>query len=136
MSEHPRSNTTILIVAENGTLVGDLQTLLASQQYAWQQAKQAREALEILNSMTSPTDVTIIDLEFPGGLALMGHLLHRVPKLTKVIAVSSFFDSSFLSRLKQMGVDEAVHNPASPQAWRKTIASVLNLKENHIATVA
>ena len=35
-----------------------------------------------------------------------------------------------------MGVDEAVHNPASPPAWRKTIASVLNLKENRIATMA
>ena len=54
MSENPKPKATILVVAENGTIVGDLQTLLASQQYAWQQAKQAREALEILNSMTPP----------------------------------------------------------------------------------
>jgi DNA-binding NarL/FixJ family response regulator len=118
-------------VAENGALIGDLKSALAAAKYELHHARQTRQAVEILNSMNSQTDLTIVDLEFPGGLALIGHLIHRVPKTTKIIASTSFFDGSFLERLKQLGVDEAVQSPASPQAWRKTIASVLNVKEGN-----
>jgi DNA-binding NarL/FixJ family response regulator len=136
MSEKSRPRPTILLVAENGALLGDLKSALAAAKNELHHAKQTRQAVEILNSMSSPTDLTIVDLEFPGGLALIGHLIHRVPKTTKIIAASSFFDGSFLGRLKQMGVDEAVHSPASPQAWRRAIASALNGKEGSSATSA
>ncbi len=129
MAENSRPKATILVVAENGALLGDLRSALTAAQYELHHAKQTRHAVEILNSMDPPTDVTIVDLEFPGGLALIGHLIHRVPKTTKLIAASNFFDGSFLGRLKQLGVDDAVHSPASPQVWRRTIAGVLNGKE-------
>ena len=134
MAETSRPKATILIVAENGTLLGDLKSALATAQYDLHHAKQSRHAVEILNAKNPPTDVTIVDLEFPGGLALIGHLIHRVPKTTKVIPASSFFDGSFLGRLKQLGVDDAVQSPASPQAWRRTIAGVLNGKHADAAS--
>jgi CheY-like chemotaxis protein len=136
MREKSRPKPTILVVAENGALLGDLKSALAAAKYQLHHATQTRQAVEILNSINSQTDLTIVDLEFPGGLALIGHLIHRVPKTTKVIAASSFFDGSFLGRLKQLGVDEAVRSPASPQIWRRTIASVLNGKEGSSATSA
>jgi DNA-binding NarL/FixJ family response regulator len=134
MPENLQPKATILVVAENGALMGDLKNALAAAKYDLRHAKQTRQAVEILNSINSQTDVTIVDLEFPGGLALIGHLIHRVPKRTKIIAASSFFDGSFLGRLKQLGVDEAVQSPASPQAWRRTIASVLGGNERSSAT--
>src|ERR1700722_6194110 len=134
MPEKSRPKPTILVVAENGALLGDLKSALASAKYELHHAKQTRQAVEILNSIHSQTDLTIVDLEFPGGLALIGHLIHRVPKTTKVIAASSFFDGSFLGRLKQLGVDDAVQSPASPQAWRRTIAGVLNGKHADAAS--
>jgi len=130
MSEKSSPKPAILVVAENGTLMGDLKSALAAAKYELHQAKHAR------NAKNSQTDLTIVDLEFPDGLALIGHLIHRVPKTTKIIAASSFFDGTFLGRLKQLGVDEAVHSPAGPQTWRKTIASVLNGKEGSSATSA
>jgi DNA-binding NarL/FixJ family response regulator len=136
MSEKSSPKPAILVVAENGTLMGDLKSALAAAKYELHQAKHARQAVEILNAKNSQTDLTIVDLEFPDGLALIGHLIHRVPKTTKIIAASSFFDGTFLGRLKQLGVDEAVHSPAGPQTWRKTIASVLNGKEGSSATSA
>jgi PleD family two-component response regulator len=129
MSENITPKATILVVAESGTAVGDLKAALAAAPYQMYQAKETREAIEILSSLNPQTALTIVDLELPGGLALVGLLLHRVPKTTKLIAASSFFDVSFLGRLKEMGVDEAVQYPASLQAWRRTIASVLNGKE-------
>jgi DNA-binding response OmpR family regulator len=134
MPQNLRSKATILVVAENGALVGDLKGALASAQYELHHARQTRHAVEILNSINSQTDLTIVDLEFPDGLALIGHLIHRVPKTTKVIAASSFFDGSFLGRLKQIGVDDAVQSPASPQVWRRTIAGVLNAEKGSSAT--
>jgi len=132
MAENSTPKATILVVAENGALIGDLKTALGAAQYELHHAKQTRQAVELLNSMNAQTDLTIVDLEFPGGLALIGHLIHRVPKTTKVIAASNFFDGSFLGRLKQLGVDDAVQSPASPQAWRRTIATVLNDKGNSV----
>jgi CheY-like chemotaxis protein len=136
MPEKSRPRPAILVVAENGALIGALKSALGAAKYELHHAKQTRQAVEILNSTRSQTDLTIVDLEFPGGLALIGHLIHRVPKTTKIIAASSFFDGSFLGRLKQLGVDEAVHSPASPQAWRRTIASVLTDNEGGSATSA
>ena len=136
MPEKSRPKPAILVVAENGTLIGDLKSALAAAKYELHHAKHTRQAVEILNSTNSQTDLTIVDLEFPGGLALIGHLIHRDPKPTKIIAATTFFDNRFLGRLKKLGVDEAVQSPASPQAWRKTIASVLNGKEGSSATSA
>src|SRR5271155_2218117 len=133
MPEKSTPKPAILVVAENGALMGDLKSALAAAKYELHHAKHTRQAVEILNSKNSQTDLTIVDLEFPGGLALIGHLIHQVPKTTKIIAASSFFDGTFLGRLKQLGVDEAVRSPAGPQTWRKTIASVLNGKEGSSA---
>jgi DNA-binding NtrC family response regulator len=134
MTENPTPKATILVVADNGALIGDLKTALAAAKYELHLAKQARQAVEILNATNGQTHLTIVDLEFPGGLALIGHLIHRVPKTTKVIAASSFFDGTFLGRLKQLGVDDAVQSPATPQAWRKTITNVLEAKASSSAT--
>jgi CheY-like chemotaxis protein len=126
MPDNARPKPTILVVAESAALMGDLKNALATAKYELHHAKQTRQAIEILNSSKAQTDLTIVDLEFPGGLALIGHLIHRVPKTTKIIAATTFFDDSFLGRLKQLGVDEAVQGPATPQAWRRAIASALN----------
>lgn len=130
MPVNSRFKAAILIVAAGGTLMEDLKRFLGPGKYDLRHAKQTKQAVQILNSPDSRVDLIIVDLEFTGGFALIGYLIHQASKTTKVIAASTFFDDSFLGRLKELGVDDTVQIPAGPQVWRKAVALVLGDKQD------
>jgi len=125
MANNFKRKPTILIAADTGTLVSDIKKALAGQQCELFHANRTPQAIAILTAPNASIDLAIVELEFPSGLDLIGHLIRQTPRTTKVMAASAFFNSAFLQRLKGLGVDDVAQCPLSRQTWRKAIENLL-----------
>ena len=126
MPDSSKHKAAILVAAETGTLVTEIRRALAGEDYHLHHAKHTPQAIEMLASPNPPVALAIVEVESLSGLDLLTHLIRQSPRTTKLIAVSGFFDDSFLQRLKAMGVDEVVQYPVNPQTWRKAILRLLH----------
>jgi len=124
--------TLIVLVAAKQELHNYLRDALAETNLALLHASTKEEAVAVLERLKTQIDLAIIELELPdlGGWDLIRQLTWQPKKPVKIIAATSVFPEPFFGKVKELGVDEVVRSPIPPEAWRKTVETVLGKNGN------
>ena len=116
----------ILVVEHHWALQRILRRLLSSEGYEVDVAQSGMDGLQMLHR-NRPSAV-VLDLQYPEAswFDLCGKIMHLLPGLPLVVLTSSP-DPADKARLVEMGVDNAVTMPFSPQELLERLRALMRL---------
>ena len=124
--------TGIVLVAAKEDVLNNIRDALAETNLALLHVSTKQEAIALLERLKSEIDLAIIELELPdlGGWDLIRQLTWPLQKPMKIIATTSVYKDQLFEKVKELGVDEVVPAAIPPEAWRKTVETVLGKNGN------
>jgi CheY-like chemotaxis protein len=124
---HDGEKARIVLVAATEDLLDNLRDALADTDLALLHARTQYEAIALLERLNSKIDLAIVDLELPGlgGWDLIRQLTWHPQKPLRIIATTSVYWIPSFGKARELGVDAVVRAARPPEAWRKTVETVL-----------